>query len=388
MKYLPLMWKNLARDPLRTVLTGVAIAFAVALVCLLRTMPAGLDRLLNEYASNTRISVHNEAGLVYSMPYAYLQKIRAMPGVVSAASWTWFGGVVRAEDGVTFPNFAVEPDEIGSVWEDYGIDRKALEAFRRYRDGALVGRGTLQRYGWKVGDLVTLQSTVFPVKLSFRIVGEIPSRSAPFFWFQREYLDQALRARGGSLDFAGMIWVRVDDPDRVGPLMKRIDETFHNSPAETSSETEKSYFSNFFGQLQGFVFVILTVTLLVALCIVFIAANTASLSVRERLPELAVLKAIGFSRRVIFAMLVGEATLLSSLAAVVGSGASLGLTAFLHHAVGSWNPELGPLGFFVVTRAILVQGIFLGLFVGMIAGVVPAFGASRRSVVETLREVF
>ena len=101
--------------------------------------------------------------------------------------------------------------------------------------------GPVSRYGWNVGDLVTLKGTVFPVELTFRIVGEIPSERAPHFWFQREYLDQALRAQGSALDVLGTIWVRVDDPARVGPLMREIDEMFHNSEAQTASETEKSW---------------------------------------------------------------------------------------------------------------------------------------------------
>lgn len=389
MKFLPLIWANLARNKLRSALTAGAIALAVALVCLLLTMPGGLDRILNELASNTRLVVLNKAGLVYPLPYSYLQKVRAMPGVVDAASWTWYGGAFRIEKGVEFPNFAVEPDAVAVVWEDWGIAPAQLDAFRRYRDAAIVGRGTLEKQGWKIGDRITLRGTIFPVDLEFQIVGEIPDAQAPHLWFQREYLDQALRAAGRrSLDFLGTIWVRVDDPDQVGPLMAQIDGTFRNSEAETVTETEKSYFANFFGMLEGFVTVILIVTGLVALCIVFIAANTASMAVRERMGEIAVLKALGFSRRLVFTTLFAEATLLSTLGGVLGALAALGITAFLHESVSGWSPALGPLGSFVVTNTILVQGVFLAFFVGMLAGVVPSFGAARRPVAQTLREVF
>ena len=388
MKFLPFIWRQLARNKLRTALTAGAIGLAVSLVCLLLTMPAGLDALLSDVASNTRIVVHNEAGLVYPLPYAYLQKIRAQPGVVSAASWTWYGGVFREEKGVEFPNFAVEPDPLGSVWADWKLDPQQLEAFRRHRDGAIVGRGTLLKNGWKIGDRVTLKGTIYPVDLSFLIVGEIASERAPHFWFQREYLDQALRAAGrGGLDILGTVWVRVDDPARVAPLMREIDELFHNSEAVTASETEKSYFANFFSMLEGFVTVILIVTGLVALCIVFIAANTASMAVRERLGEIAVLKALGFSRRLIFGTLLTEAVLLATLGGALGALGALGLTQLLRSG-GGWNPALGPLGSFIVTQTILVQGLFLALFVGMLSGVVPALGAARKSVAATLREVF
>ena len=389
MKFLPFIWRQLTRNKLRTALTAGAIGMAIALVCLLLTMPAGMDALLDDVASNSRIVVHNEAGLVYPLPYSYLQKVRALPGVVGAASWTWFGGVFEVEKGVTFPSFAVEPDVIGVVWEDWKIEPQALEDFRRYRDGAIVGRGTLEKYNWKVGDLVTLKGTLYPVDLSFRIVGEIPSERAPHFWFQREYLEQALRASGSPLDVLGTIWLRVDDRARVEPLMRQIDEMFGNSEAETASETEKSYFKSFFTLLEGFVVVILLVTGVVALCIVFIAANTASMAVRERYGEIAILKALGFSRRLIFSMLVVEAVLLCTLAGAVGAFGSLGLTLLMRTiAQGSWNAQLGPLGSFIVTNSILVQGLFLALFVGMISGVVPSWGAARRNVAATLREVF
>jgi putative ABC transport system permease protein len=388
MKWLPFIWRNLTRNKLRSALTGGAIALAISLVCLLQTMPEGLNVMLERIASNTRVVVHNEAGLVYPLPYAYLQKVRALPGVVSAASWTWFGGLFVEEEGVTFPSFAIEPDPIGDVWADWGLDPQALEDFRRNRDGAIVGRATLLRHGWKLGDLVTLKSTVFPVDLSFRIVGEIPNERAPHFWFQREYLDQALQARGGRLDFLGTVWLRVDDAARVEPLMREIDAMFRNSEAQTSSETEKSYFKNFFGQLEGFVTVILIVTGLVALCIVFIAANTASMAVRERMHEIAILKSVGFGRRLVFGTLVAEATLLSAAAGVVGTLSAFALSWFVRQYVSGWNPQLGPLGSFIVTQAILVQGLFLALFVGMLSGLVPSFGAARRGVAQTLREVF
>lgn len=388
MKFLPFIWRQLARNKLRTALTVGAIGLAVSLVCILLTMPAGMDALLAQAASNTRIVVHNEAGLVYPLPYSYLQKIRSQPGVVSAASWTWFGGVFREEKGVEFPNFAIEPDQVGSVWQDWKIDPQQLEDFRRFRDGALVGRSTLTKNGWKIGDLVTLKGTVYPLDLAFRIVGEIPNDRSPIFLFQREYLDQALRAAGrGGLDILGTVWLRVDDPARVAPLMSQIDELFRNSEAVTASETEKSYFANFFSMLQGFVTVILIVTGLVALCIVFIAANTTSMAVRERIGEIAVLKALGFSRRLIFTTLLSEAVLLSTLGGVLGILGAVGLTQLLRSGSG-WNPALGPLGSFIVTQAILVQALFLALFVGMLSGVVPAFGAARRSVAATLREVF
>jgi putative ABC transport system permease protein len=386
-KFIPLIVKNLGRNKTRSVLTGGAIALAITLVCLLRTMPAGLDHMLDSIAKNNRISVHNKAGIVYPLPYSYYQKVRTVPGVVEATTWTWFGGAFEEEKGVTFPNFAVSHETIAKVYEDEHFDPQALADFVRYRDAALVGGMTLEKYGWKVGDLVTLKSTVFPVEVNLRIVGMLGKDNDPRLWFQREYMVQALEAAGVPFDSIGTVWARVDDPARVNEVMRTIDEMFRNSEAETATETEKSFFANFFTNLEGFVTIILIVTGLVALCIVFIAANTASMSVRERVGEIAVMKALGFRWRLLFVLLVVEAALLSGLAGVVGVLIPYSLSAVIGNAAG-WNPQLGPLTAFNVTTAIVVQGLFLALFVGMLSGVVPSWGAARKSVAATLREVF
>jgi putative ABC transport system permease protein len=388
MKYLPLVVANLGRNKLRSVLTGGAIMLAVVLVCLLMTMPEGLNMILEHAANNTRISVHNKAGIVYPLPYAFLRKVRQVDGVAAAVSHTWFGGAFEEAGRVTFPNFAVEPELIGAVYPDYPVAPEQLAEFQRYRDGAIVGQQTMQKYGWKIGDRVTLRSTVWPVTLDFRIVGEIANKLAPQFWFDREYLDQALKAqRGRGLGIAGMIWVRATDPRRVNAIMREIDDLSRNSDSETACETEKSFFANFFGSLQGFVTIILIVTGLVALCIVCIAANTASMAVRERSGEIAVLKAIGFGRRVIFSTLLAEATALSTVAGGCGVLAAMGLTRALGQFAG-WSDALGPLSNFNVTAPVMVDGIFLSLFVGMLAGVVPSWGAARKPVVQALHEVF
>lgn len=386
--FLGLILANLGRNRLRTALTFGAVTLAVMLVVFLLTMPAGLDALLNSIASNTRISVHNKAGIVYFMPYSFAHKVRQVDGVAAAVGMTWFGGAYEEEGRVTFPNFAVEAEYVGDVYPDYEIAPEQLEAFRRYRDGAIVGRQTLRKYNWKIGDRITLKSNIWPVALDLRIVGEIPQERAPMLWLQRAYLDEALVAvRGRGLDIVGIVWARVEDPTRVDGVMQSIDDLFRNSEAETACETEKSFFGNFFGSLKGFVTIILVVTTLVALCIVVIAANTASMAIRERHGEIAVLKAIGFSRRLIFGTLLAESALLCTAAGILGVALAYGFTQGLRNFAG-WSPALGPLGSFLVTPGVAMQGLALALAVGVISGVAPAWGAARKPVAQSLHEVF
>ncbi|MCC6639897.1 MAG: ABC transporter permease [Deltaproteobacteria bacterium] len=387
MSHLRLVLANLGRSPLRSLLTGGAIALAVLLVCILLTMPAGLDALLNRIASNTRISVVNKAGLVYPMPYAFARKIRALPGVEDAMAQVWFGGAFEEEGRVTFPNFAVETDHVERVYPDWNISPQGLADFKRYRDGAIVGRETMKKYGWKVGDRITLRSTVWPADLDLRIVAEIPSDRAPILWLNWEYLAQALEAKGRKLGIAGIVWVRVSDPKEVNSVMLRIQELTRNSEAETSTQTEKSFFSSFFGSLEGFVTILMIVTGLVSLCIVFIAGNTASMAVRERAGEIAVLKAIGFRGATIFSMLVAETVVLSVLAGGAGVGLAVLLTRALREAA-TGSAQLGPLGGFIVNQTVVLQGLALSLLIGLVAGLIPAWGAARKPVAQTLREIF
>jgi len=389
-KYLPFVVRNLLRNKLRTALTGGAIGLAILLVCFFLTMPGGIDRLLSEVTSNVRVSVHNKGGVVYDMPYAYVQRVRSIPGVTAVNPEVWFGGAYEQEGMVTFPSFALDPDAVGNVWPDYDIEPLALEKFRRQRDAAIVGRETMKKYRWRIGQQVSLVSTVWPVTLTFRIVGEIPNDRAPHFWIQREYLAQAMEAQGRQLDTVGTIWVRVADPALVNDVMTRAVAMFRNSPAEVNAETEKSFFASFFGSLQSFVQIILVVTGLVALCVLCIAANTASMAVRERGREIAVLRAIGFGRSVIFGTLVAESTLLATLAGGVGALLTYGFSAMIRALSGAsmGGNELGALTGFLVTRDIVARGIALSVVVGLVAGIAPAWGAARRPVAETLREVF
>jgi putative ABC transport system permease protein len=377
---------NLGRNKLRSFLTATAIALATLLVCLLLTMPQGLDAFLERAASNTRLSVVNRAGLVYSMPESLARRVRALPGVADATGMVWFGGAYEEEGQVTFPSFAVEAEHVPGTYPDYDIDPEALADFVRYRDAALVGPSTLERYGWKPGDRVTLTSDVWGVELDLRVVGEIPQQGSPIVWVQREYLDQALQAaRGSGLGIVGIVWVRAESAADVPQVTEAVDALTRHTDHPTTTQTEKSFFSSFLGSLEGFLAVLMAVTGLVALCIVFIAANTASLTIRERAGEIAMLKALGFGRLRLFLLLLAETLLLAGLSGAAGVGLAVALTKLLQATAGR-VPQLGVLGGFVVSGPVVAQGLALALFVGLVAGSIPAWGAARRPVAETLRQ--
>jgi putative ABC transport system permease protein len=381
--------RNLGRNRLRTVLTAFSIGISIFLVCAVLTLPELFRGMIDRFESSTRISIHNRAGLTYMMPYGYLRKIRSIEGVAAASSFTWFGGVYDEPKNM-FPNFAVDPDVLAEVWPDYQIAPQALDDFRRYRNAAIVGYQTMRTFGWKIGDRVTLRGTAWPVDLEFRIVGIMPEGSNPvMFWFSRVYFEEALRGKEVPSDMTGMIWARVAEGHDVGAVMRRVDDVFRNSAYETAAETEKSFFMAFMGSLRGIASIITAVGFLVVAAVVFIAANTCSMSIRERAREIAILKALGFRARWILGVLLAEAMTLAIVGGFAGAFTSYGLLKVLA-LVGATgiSQALGPLSMFVMTASILVQGLFLSLVVGMLAGAVPSIGAARKPVVVSLREVF
>ncbi len=395
MTYGRLVVRNLFRHPLRSVFTTLSIALSIFLVCAVLSLPSALTAILDRATSNTRISVHHEAGLTYLLPASYVNKVRSVRGVVAVNHYTWFGGLYDEPKNM-FPNFGIDPETVAEMWPDYHLDPAAIRRFRAIRNGALVGEQTMRKFGWKIGQNVTLKGTAFPVNLTFEIVGEIPAASGNpvVLWFHHKYLEESLQPRPGwpfsGFPFVGMVWVQADRSENVERIMREIDALFHNSEAETAAETERSFFSNFMSSFQGFIRVILGVGFLVVAAVVLIAANTSAMGVRERIPEIAVLKSIGFRRRPILAVLLCESMLQGLVGGVVGAGCAYFLFRGLAAAgkTGGLGPLLGPLGSFYMSTETAMQGIGIALTVGAISGIVPAWTGARLNVVDALRRLF
>jgi len=378
---------HLSRNKLRGLLTGAAIALAIALVCFLATNADAWTGVLDAVAPNTRIVVHDEAGVVYWMPYAYMQKIRAMRGVVGAASWTWFGGIYRSNEGVSFPSLAVEPRR-APVW--YGrIGRSTrrvgrIRAPARWRDRR---RGTMERYGWKPGDRITLDSKDWRLALRSRSSARSRSCARPTSASSANISTRRWRRAAGTRRGGHDLAARRRSRSSPTSLMREIDETFPQQRVADASETEKSFYKGNFQALEGWALLITVVTALVAVCIVFIAANTASMTVRERMREIAILKAIGFSRRRIFGMLVAEATLPRRWRGALGAGASLGSPGSAGGGVGRLEPAARPLSWFNRHRYDPGRGIIPLVLRRNALGRVPSWARAPRRRADAARSV-
>ena len=381
-----LIRRNLGRNRLRTILTTLAVAFSIFLACTVMILPAVRDSMLASSASSLRLIVHHNAGLAYWLPLAYVQRVRALPHVAGVNHWTWFGGVYT-DPKDQFPNLAVDPEAVREVWPDYSWDPALLETFKSTRNGALVGARTMEKFGWKVGDEITLRDSVFGLTLPFKIIGQIPVEQknilSTILLFPRQYLEEAMKPFGG-WGRVSFLWVRVDRPEHIKTVMAAIDDLFRNSEAQTATKTEYAYLANYLSAFNGLIRMIMLVGFLVVAAVVLIAANTAAMSVRERVSEVAVLKTIGFRRRTIFTLLLSEGLVIAGLGGVLGVSLAY---LILNGGKSSWSPFFGPLSLFIMPVSVMIQGLFLALLVGMLAGVIPARGAARLNVAAALRQI-
>jgi putative ABC transport system permease protein len=389
MTYPRLILRNLLRHPLRSILTTLSVALSIFLVCAVLTLPSALDAIFERVASNVRISVHHEAGLTYWLPAAFVQRVKTIPGVAAINHYSWFGGIYDEPKNM-FPNFGVDPETVEQMWPDYGIDPEALVRFKVVRNGAIVGEENMKKFGWRIGQDVTLRGSIFPVNLTFEIVGVIPAKTGNgmVFWFNRQYLEEAMESRGGMKN-VGMIWLRAERPELVDGIIAQVDAIFRNSEAEVAAETEKAFIAGFMSSFAGLMRVIMIVGFLVVGAVVLIAANTSAMGIRERIPEIAILKSIGFRRGPILAALLAESTLQGLIGGLIGAGAAYGILEWLRIA-GKTGPGgiLGPLGGFRMSPAIAAEGLAIAVVVGFVAGFVPAWNGARTNVIEALRRLF
>ncbi|MBI3756424.1 MAG: ABC transporter permease [Deltaproteobacteria bacterium] len=382
-----LVRRNLGRNRVRTLLTTLAVAFAIFLVCAVMTLPSVRDAILSRSINGLRLIIHHKYGMSFgNLPLAHAQRIRALPHVVALTHWTWFGGVYT-EPKDFFPNYAVDADTFGDTAGELTIAPAVLQAFKQMRDGALVGVRTMRKFGWKIGDEVTLRdSPWYGMSLTFKIVGQLPDVNdlySTLFLFQRQYFEEAMKAHGDS-GAVSMLMVKVDQPENLTTVMTAIDEEFRNSAFPTATETERAFIANFLNAFESIIQVVMLVGFLVVAAIVLIAANTAAMSVRERVNEVAVLKTIGFRRRIIFLLLLGEALLMAGVGGTLGAGLAYGI---LNAGKQTWAPFLGPLAMFIMPVSVMIQGLFLALTVGILSGVIPARGAARLNVATALRQI-
>jgi putative ABC transport system permease protein len=393
MALLGMVWTNLMRNKLRTILTWLSVFVALFLFVLLH----GVTDTLNEAArvgSEQRLVTRNKISLVFPLPMSQVEKIRAVPGV-SEVTWSnWFGGQDPVNPHDFFAQFAVDgPTYFPMYRKDISIVQGSSEggpvpagadpklaAFLSERTACVVGDKLMERKGWKLGQTVHVNGTIYPGSWPFVIRAvyhpNVKTFDAETMFFHWDYLyeNTAHRAQVGIWTFA------LADPSQAATIGRRVDALFENSATPTHTETERAFQAGFVSMFGNIPFVIKFIGLAVAFSIFLVAAVTMMMAIRERTNEFAVLKTLGFEDGAIFTSVLLESAALTLTAGLAGS-----LLAKLQlEKAGLPIPGFSTM---IVHWQTVGLGLGLAVLMGLVSGILPAWQASRLRIVDALRKV-
>ncbi|HSJ75719.1 MAG TPA: ABC transporter permease [Gemmatimonadales bacterium] len=379
MKFLPLVLANLGRHKRRVLLTIASVALALFLFASLRTVVTTLARSA-QFGSSKRLIIQNATGLVFPLPLSYANRLKAEKGI-SAVSWAnWFGG--RYGDGKRFfANFAVDPESYLAMYPEISVPEDQKQAFIRERSSAMIGRRLLDVFGWKLGQNVTIQGTIFPGDWTFTIRAVYtptdPVINDDVLFFHHDYLEEKIGRPG----IAGWYVVEISDPNNAAGMAKMVDDQFRNSNAPTKTGTEQAFNASFATMWGNVSLLMGTIGMAVVFAILLVTANAMMMNARERTKEVAVLKTIGFGNGRLFSMVMLEAGIITVIGAIIGLGG-----AKLLYKTTNFNAA-GFLPGFDVTTDTLLMGAAIALLLMLASGLVPAIRAARLPVVQALRTV-
>jgi putative ABC transport system permease protein len=280
-----------------------------------------------------------------------------------------------------FPQFAVDVPTWRAMYPEFTVPEDQWKAFAEDRQGCIVGRNILDRFGWKIGDKIPLQATIYRGLWDFTIRGVYDAKreadDKTQFWFHFNYLNERTPFQK---DYVGWYVIRVKNPDNAPQLIKAVDSRFENSPFETMTQTEKEFMTGFVKQFGNIKLIILIVGSVVMFTLLLITGSNMSLSIRERTNEIAILKAMGFSSILVFILILAESV------GYAVTGGAIGLFLCKLMTLGG-DPTKGLLPVFYLDNRIVLAGAGIAVTVGLVSGIVPAFLAMRLNIVEALRRI-
>lgn len=385
MKFVHLIWSNLLRKKLRTSLTLLSVVVAFILFGFLAAIQQALVGGV-ALAGADRLMVREKVSIMKFLPISYEARIERIPGVDFATHQTWFGGIYQDPKNFFMQN-PVEPEKFLKMHPEIILPPEEEKAWQATRTGAIIGRRSAERFGWKIGDKVPIQSTIWTINGSrtwtFDIVGIYDGRdkgadTTPMF-FRYDYFDEA-RQQWGKGE-VGWYTIRIKDPSQAAEVAKRVDAEFENSPAETKTEPEGVWIQGWAKQTGNIVLIVSSILGMVFFTILLVTGNTMAQAVRERTGELGVLKAIGFTNGQIVGLLLAESGLLTVVGGLVGLGLALAITPVTAQKLAGLLPL-----FFLPTRALFI-GLALAIALGLVAAILPALQVTRLRVADALRRM-
>ena len=385
MKYLHLIWAALFRRKTRTILTLVSIIAAFLLFGMLDAVRTGFDQAGNSANGAERLQTGSRLSFIQTLPQSLEARIAQVPGVKMVTYANWFGGAYQDPHNQVF-SFAVEPNYL-DLYPEMEVSPAERKAFDTTRTGALVGEKLAQRFHWKVGDKIPMQSTIFPnhegsKNWTFDIVGILHSKDKKsggfydqMFLLNWKYFDETTPYNRGQV---GWYVTRVTDVNQADRVAKAIDAISANSDHETRTQTEAAATASWMKQLADIGLIVTSIMGAVFFTLLLLSGNTMMQAVRERTSELAVLKTIGFSSRSVLAMVLAESVLLLMLGGVLGLALAMLVVGGVHSAMGGAIP-MAP-----VDAGIWLRGLLLMIAAGLLVGALPAMRAMRLNIVDAL----
>lgn len=384
MKYLHLVWSALFRRKTRTLFTIFSVIAAFLLFGLLNSVRDAFTSAGHNIAGARRMVTMSKESLVVSLPTSLLMRIQAVPGVSAVTYANWFGGYYQ-EPKNQLVTEAVAPNFL-DLYPEFVLPAAQVRAFHETRAGAVVGQSLADHFHWKVGDKIPIQATIFPQKDSsntwtFDLVGiyhvndpRLKGEEGAIF-FNWDYFDKAAQFGGGR---AGWYIERVAQPKDADRVARAIDAISANSDHETKTQSEDAFQTSFVSQFADIGLIVGSIMGAVFFTLILLTGNTMAQAVRERIPELAILKTIGFSNRGVLSLVLAESVLLLALGGVVG-------LLFAGLAVSSIRAKLGPqFPMLPVSTGAWLEGIALMIVIGLLVGALPARRGMRLRIVDAL----
>lgn len=379
-----LILRNVFRHKLRAILTILGIAIAVSAFGFLRTVISAWY-IGVETSSSNRLITRSSVSIAFPLPLAYTEKIASVPHVTDVTHGTWFGGIYK-DPSIFFAQFAVDPATYFKVYPEFVVPEDQMNDFLRDRSGAIVGRKLAERFGWKIGDVIRLNGTIYEGDWDFTIRGIYKGKEKKTdetqFFLSWKYLDERVTElmpdRGGNV---GFYIIGIDAPDQAAVIGKTIDEKFANSSAETITETESAFQLGFVTLSSAIITALQVISFVIIAIIMLVLANTMLMSARERFSEYAVLKTLGFENGFIYTLIIGESLALSAIGCVIGIAITYPLTQAFGEAVSNFFPV------FDISPLTLVLAVVATLIVGALSGIFPATKAVRMNIVDGMRQI-
>jgi putative ABC transport system permease protein len=377
MKFLRLVVRNTLRNRRRTILTILSISMSLFLISTLRTLLAALESPPMTPDSAMRVVTRHQTSLANMMPISYRERIRQVPGVEKVIASQWFGGVYK-DPANFFAQFAVDAESFFDVMTEAKTSPPEMQGFIRERTGALAGVNLAERYGWRIGDRVTLEGTIFPFNVETIITGLVTGGGTEnVFYFHWDYFNELFNAP----NLAGTFTIKARSADEIPAIVDTVDAMFSNSTAPTKTETEQAFVLGFMSMWGNVRTLVVSISTVVLFTIILVAANTMAMSIRERTGEIAILKTLGFSPGLIMGMMVAESAFISVAGGLLGS---LG-ARYLFGSIDLVELTMGFLPVFNVSWDTILLATGISLVVAFASTALPAWNASRLAIADAVR---